>query len=81
LKPGGKLLAVDHIAPPGAYTDVGGTLHRIGENHIAALAEQAGLSALRSSNLHKNDSDPLDIGVFDPQISGRTSKFVLLYEK
>ena len=81
LKPGGKLLAIDHIAPPGSSTDVGGTLHRIGENHITALAERAGLSMLRSSNLHKNENDPLDIGVFDPQIQGRTSKFVLVFEK
>jgi predicted methyltransferase len=81
LKPGGMFLAVDHIAAPGAGLDVGGTLHRIREELVTEHAEEAGLSVLRSSNLHKNDSDPLNNSVFDDSIAGRTSKFVVLYRK
>ncbi|NKB33154.1 MAG: methyltransferase domain-containing protein [Pseudomonadales bacterium] len=81
LKPGGVFLAVDHNADPGSGKEIGGTLHRIYEGHIADLAEGAGLSLLRSSDIHANENDPLDIGVFDPSIQGRTDKFVLLYQK
>ncbi|MDD9958018.1 MAG: methyltransferase domain-containing protein [Gammaproteobacteria bacterium] len=81
LKPGGVFLAIDHDAAADSGTDVGGSLHRIYEGHIVELAEGAGLSLVRSSNLHSNESDPLDIGVFDPAIQGRTDKFVLLYQK
>ena len=81
LRPGGRLLLIDHLAAPGSPAEVGGTLHRIGEEHVARLAEQAGLSLLRSSNLHRNGNDQLDVNVFDPQVQGRTSKFVLLYQK
>lgn len=81
LKPGGVFLAIDHNAAEDSGTDVGGSLHRIYEGHIAELAEGAGLSLVRSSNLHSNENDPLDIGVFDPSIQGRTDKFVLLYQK
>lgn len=81
LKPGGTLLAVDHIAPASSGPDVGGTLHRIREGIVTELAEGAGLEVLRISQLHKNENDPLDISVFDPSIQGKTSKFIVLYRK
>ena len=81
LKPGGLLLAVDHIAPANSGPEVGGTLHRIREDIVTDLAEAAGLEVSRISQLHKNADDPLDIGVFDPSIAGNTSKFVVLYRK
>lgn len=81
LKPGGVLLAIDHIAAADSGAEVGGTLHRIREDIITDLAEGAGLEVSRVSHLHKNADDPLDIGVFDPSIAGNTSKFVVLYRK
>lgn len=81
LKPGGVLLAIDHLAEADAGLEVGGTLHRISEQLTSAYAEAAGLSVVRSSNLHKNEADPLDNSVFDPAIQGNTSKFVVLYRK
>ncbi|MDT8429714.1 MAG: methyltransferase domain-containing protein [Pseudomonadales bacterium] len=81
LKPGGLLLAVDHIAPAGSGIEAGGTLHRVAESVVTELATAAGLTFYRSSDLHKNPADPLTIGVFDPSIQGNTSKFVVLYRK
>ena len=81
LKPGGVFLAIDHDAQADAGTAVGGTLHRIYEGVVSDLAEGAGLSLVRSSNLHSNENDSLDIGVFDPAIQGKTDKFALLYRK
>ena len=81
LKPGGRFLAIDHHATADAGPEVGGTLHRIGEGLITEYAEAAGLSVIRTSTIHLNPDDPLTVGVFDPSIQGRTSKFVVLYEK
>lgn len=81
LKPGGLFLAVDHHAAPGSGPEVGGTLHRIREGIVSEHAGAAGLTVLRSSPLHVNEDDPLDVGVFDPSIQGNTSKFVVLYRK
>ena len=81
LKPGGVFLVIDHIANDSAGTEVGGTLHRIGEGIVTELAEAAGLNVLRASNLHKNEDDPLNNSVFDPSIRGQTSKFVILFGK
>ena len=81
LKPGGVLLAVDHIAPEGSGLEAGGTLHRVEESVVTALAQGAGLSVLRRSDLLKNSTDPLNVGVFDPSVADKTSQFVVLYRK
>lgn len=81
LKPGGRFLAVDHRATDDEGPEVGGTLHRIGEGIIIKQAEAAGLRLIRSSNLHINPEDTMTNRSTDPSIRGRTSKFVLLFEK
>ena len=81
LKPGGAALLIDHHAAADAGTEVGGTLHRIGEAVIHQLAEDAGLSLHASSPLLENTADPLDINVFDDSIRRNTSRFMLLYSK
>ena len=81
LKPGGVFLASDHIAPNGAGIEAGGTLHRVAQTVVSELAEEAGLSILRTSDLLKNSDDPLDVGVFSPEVRGKTSQFVVLFQK
>lgn len=81
LKPGGILLASDHIAANGAGLEAGGTLHRIEESVVTQMASQVGLSFAGFSDILKNPADPLTAGVFDPSIRGQTSQFVVLYRK
>lgn len=81
LKPGGVLLAVDHIAPDGAGIEAGGSLHRIEESLVTTMAAEAGLTRVSSSDILKNPDDPLTVGVFDSSIQGKTSQFVVLYRK
>jgi len=81
LKPGGVLLASDHIAPNGAGIEAGGTLHRIEESLVTQMARAAGLTVAGSSDLLKNPSDSLDVGVFSPEVRGKTSQFIVLYRK
>lgn len=81
LKPGGVLLASDHIAPNGAGLEAGGTLHRIEQSVVTRMATDAGLTQVGSSDLLKNPADPLTVGVFSPSIQGNTSQFIVLYRK
>lgn len=81
LKPGGVLLASDHIAPNGAGLEAGGTLHRIEESLVTKMATDAGLTVVGTSDLLKNPADPLDVGVFSPAVRGNTSQFIVLYRK
>jgi predicted methyltransferase len=81
LKPGGVLLAIDHIAADGAGLEAGGTTHRIEESVITQLATEAGLSVDRRSELLMNPDDPLTAHVYDPSIRGKTSRFLVVYKK
>ena len=81
LKPGGVFIASDHISPDGMGLESGGTLHRIAERIVTSLTERAGLIREASSELLLNPEDPLDIGVFDPAIQGKTSQFLVRYRK
>lgn len=81
LKPGGVLIASDHIAPFGTGIEAGGTLHRVEPSVVTNLAKAAGLKVIRRSMILENSDDPLDVGVFAPEVRGKTSQFVLLYVK
>ena len=81
LKPGGMFLAIDHIAPDGAGLEAGGTWHRVEESVTTAMAEAAGLTVLRRSDLLKNADDPLNVSVFAPEVQGKSSQFMVLYQK
>lgn len=81
LKPGGVLLAIDHIGTDGTGLEEGASTHRIEESVITQMAVQAGLSVERSSDLLKNPDDPLTAHVYDASIRGKTSQFMVLYKK
>lgn len=81
LKPGGHFLASDHIAPAGTGLEAGGTLHRVAESVVTELARNAGLTVVRRSEALENSDDPLAVGVFAPEVRGKTSQFLVLYTK
>jgi len=81
LKPGGLFLAIDHLAAQDAGLAAGGTIHRIEESLVTHMATDSGLSLVRKSDLLKNSKDPLTAHVFNPSIRGKTSQFVVLYQK
>lgn len=81
LKPGGALLLVDHAAVAGSGTAAVNTLHRIDEAFLRQAIEQHGLVFEAESDLLRNPQDDRRRGVFEPQIKGRTDRFVHLYRK
>ncbi len=81
LKPGGVLVASDHLAAAGTGIEAGGSLHRIAEGWVRDMAETAGLSFVKASPELLNADDPLTDGVFAPSIRGNTSQFLHLYRK
>jgi len=81
LKPGGKLLIIDHNTAPGHGIDETNTLHRIEADFVKADLEKRGFRFLSSSDKLANKSDDHTKGVFDKAIRGKTDRFVLLFEK
>ncbi|WOI53887.1 class I SAM-dependent methyltransferase [Parvularcula sp. LCG005] len=81
LKPGGRLLLVDHRAADGAGTEAGATLHRIEASIVEDMAITAGLTKTAESDILSREDDPLTANVFDEAIRGKTDQFVLLFTK
>jgi predicted methyltransferase len=78
LKPGGKLLIVDHNAAPGTGKEAV-TLHRLNEEWAKKSLTSAGFVFEKSYDGLRNPDDQLDKMVFDPAVKGKTDRYVHLY--
>lgn len=81
LKPGGRFVVIDHIAPAGSPPSTGGDTHRIDPAIIKQYAEAAGLMLETESDVLHNPEDDGSLNVFNPEIRGRTSQAVLIFVK
>jgi predicted methyltransferase len=79
LKPGGKLLIVDHNAAAGTGKEVAGKLHRLNEQWARQSLTAAGFVFEKSFDGLRNPNDPLDKMVYDPAVKGKTDRYVHLY--
>lgn len=81
LKPGGKLLIVDHAAVDGSGHSDTQTIHRIDEAFAKRDIESNGFRFVTSSDALRNPDDDRTKLVFDKTIRGKTDRFILLFEK
>lgn len=81
LKPGGTLGIVDHQAASGSPADTGNTLHRIDSAIVIAELEAAGFVLDGESDALANPDDDHSKGVFDPEIRGKTDRYILRFRK
>ena len=79
LKPGGRLVIVDHAAKPGTGTSVARTLHRIDEAVVIAEVTQAGFVLDGEGQFLRNASDTREVSSGDGQVM--TDKFALRFVK
>jgi predicted methyltransferase len=81
LKPGGILGIVDHYAEAGAPRETGGTLHRIDPGIVIADLTGAGFELEEKSDELRNMNDDYSKTVFDPELRGKTDRFILRFRK
>lgn len=81
LKPGGRLLVVDHAAPEGSGLRDTTTLHRIDPTLVRAEMEAAGFQLQNESNVLRNVDDDMTRPAFDPRFRWRTNQFALMFVK
>lgn len=81
LKPGGRLVIVDHAAVEGSGNSAAQTIHRIEEAFTIQDVESNGFNFVASSDALRNPDDDRSKMVFDPSIRGKTDRFVLLFER
>lgn len=82
LRPEGKFLLVDNIAPSGVDQTSAGALHRSVPNELKALIEDAGLSMTHEDrDWIRETDDPLDVPTYDPKAHLKTRQFAQLFAK
>lgn len=79
LKPGGRLVVIDHSGRRGTGISEGRTLHRIDEAVVLAEIRQAGFVLDAEGDFLRNASDPRDQSSNDPKVP--TDKFALRFVK
>jgi predicted methyltransferase len=79
LKPGGKLLIVDHNAPAGTGKEMAGKVHRLNEDWARKSLEAHGFVFEKAYDGLRNKNDQFDKHVYDPAVKGKTDRYVHLY--
>jgi predicted methyltransferase len=79
LKPGGRLVVIDHSGRRGTGISEGRTLHRIDEAIVRAEILQAGFVLDAEGNFLRNPSDTRDQSSNEPKVP--TDKFALRFVK
>ena len=82
MKPGGVIGVIDHVANPNSDTRVTvDKFHRIDPNVVKADFKRAGFVLVGSSALLRNPADKHDAEVHEPQILGKTDRFIFKFKK
>ncbi|HEV7608269.1 MAG TPA: methyltransferase domain-containing protein [Steroidobacteraceae bacterium] len=80
LKPGGKLLIIDHNAPAGTGAEMVAKAHRLNEDFVKKSLTSRGFALEKTYDGLRNKDDQLDKLVFDPAVRGKTDRYVHLYK-
>ncbi|KLE34534.1 class I SAM-dependent methyltransferase [Aurantiacibacter luteus] len=75
LKPGGRLVVVDHLAVDGSGAAAANEVHRMDRNLAMTALADAGFVLEAESNIYSRPDDPRTASVFDEGIRGRTDQF------
>ena len=81
LKPGGKLIIIDHAAKIGTGNSLSTKLHRIDEKWAIADIESAGFKLIKKSDILRNPKDDHSLDIWNKKVFHKTDRFVHFYEK
>ncbi|MGI4876753.1 MAG: class I SAM-dependent methyltransferase [Janthinobacterium lividum] len=81
LKPGGRFVVIDHVAPAGSKLEATNTTHRIDPEVVKSDMAAAGFRLVGESDLLRNPQDPHTTKVFDPATIGHTDQFVFVFQR
>jgi predicted methyltransferase len=81
LKPGGKLLLIDHSAKEGTGASAATPLHRIDEAYAIKDFEAHGFKVVAKSDLLRRADDARDQLTYKGPMVGKTDRFVVVFRK
>lgn len=81
LRPGGRLVVIDHAAGDSMSRADALELHRLHERYARAELERLEFEYVGRSDVLSNPADDYEAIVFDPHVKGHTDRFVLVFQK
>ena len=81
LKPHGRFVIIDHVAPDGSKLTATDTTHRIDPAAVKADMAAAGFRFVGESKVLRNPADPDTGSVFAPAVRGHTDQFVFVFQR
>lgn len=81
VKPGGRVIVIDHVAKSGMPNEQVRALHRIDPELIKADFQAAGFHYDTESDVLRNPDDSFDIIAMAPNVRGRTDRALLRFIK
>jgi predicted methyltransferase len=81
VKPGGVVGVIDHVGPAGDTRAIVAKMHRIDPATVKADFEAAGFRLEAESPILHNPADDHTKGVFNPEIRGKTDRFLFRFRK
>ena len=81
MKPGGVVGVIDHVGNPGDTRETVEKLHRIDPAVVKADFERAGFKHEGTSDILRNPGDNHSLLVFNPEIRGKTDRFIYKFRK
>ncbi len=81
MKPGGVVGVIDHAGDEGDTRAIVEETHRIAPSVVRADFEKAGFVLEDESDMLRNPDDDYSTSVFNPEIRGKTDRFVMRFVK
>lgn len=81
MKPDGVFVIIDHFAKPGSGYEAANTVHRIDPDIVKFQMDAMGFELLEEAFYLRNPSDDLNKSVFDPNLRGKTDRFIYKFGK
>ena len=81
VKPGGRVVIVDHAGAPGDPRETAEKFHRIDPERVKADMAAAGFVFEASDSMLHRSEDHHDKSVFDPSLRGHTDRFILRFRR
>lgn len=81
LRPGGRVIVIDHAAAGGDPRETADKFHRIDPARVKADFARAGFVVDGESAALQRSDDPHTVAVFDPAVRGHTDRFAFRFVK
>lgn len=81
VRPGGTVIIIDHVGAAGDTREIVNSVHRIDPRTVIRDMTKAGFELVAQSDMLRRSNDDLRKSVFDPELRGKTDRFMMKFQK